>query len=169
MKGPKFGEGTWIAVPLRDEGFAVGRIARAKRSILLGYFFGIRFYSPPLITDVEHFTASEAILVGTFGYLGLKQGKWPVLGKGENWDRTQWPMPRMVRHEEITGRILGVHYDDDDPSIFLGEEVITAGEAAQGPEDGLMGAGFVELALTALINDSRRTDNSDSTPGRDGM
>ena len=62
-----------------------------------------------------------------------------------------WPMPVFVRYEELTGRSLHVHYDDDDPNRRIRESPVEPGLAEQGPPDGLMGAGFVELRLTALL------------------
>lgn len=39
----------------------------------------------------------------------------------------------------------------DDPNKVIREELVGPGETAQGPEDGLMGAGFAEVRLTRLL------------------
>lgn len=148
----KYREGDWFAVPLRDCGFAVGVIARANpRAALLGYFFGPRRGEPPKLDDVRDLRAHDAVLVGKFGHLGLTQGRWPVLGRLVSWVRSDWPMPVLVRYEELTGRSFHVFYDDDDPAKLLREEQIRPGTAEQGPRDGLMGAGFVEKVLTEAL------------------
>jgi Immunity protein 26 len=148
-------EGDWFAVPLRDSGFAVGLIARANpKAALLGYFFGPRRVEVPTLDDVARLNPDEAVLVRKFGHLGIVQGEWPLLGRLKDWDRREWPMPVFVRYEELTGRSFRVFYDDSDPNKLLREERVPPGEAAQGPKDGLMGAGFAEKVLTNLLAES---------------
>lgn len=149
----KYREGDWFAVPLRVEGFAVGVVARANpKAALLGYFFGPRRSEVPRLSDVANLEPGDAVLVGKFGHLGLVQGKWPLLGQLDDWDRAAWSMPVFVRYEELTGRSFKVFYDDDDPNKLIREEQVAPGSAEQGPKDGLMGAGFVEKALTELLS-----------------
>jgi hypothetical protein len=151
----RYSEGDWVAVPLRDGGFATGVIARANpKGALLGYFFGPRHAFVPSLGEVARLQPTDAVLVGKFGHLGLVGGQWPILGRLEGWDRSKWPMPVFVRYEELTGRSLKVFYDDDDPNKLVREEQVRPGEAEQGPKDGLMGAGFAEKALTSLLADA---------------
>ncbi|HET7406962.1 MAG TPA: immunity 26/phosphotriesterase HocA family protein [Mycobacteriales bacterium] len=146
-------EGDWFAVPLREGGYAVGVVARANpKAALLGYFFGPRRDEPPTLDDLRDLKPQDAVVVGKFGHLGLVQGKWPILGRHDDWDRTDWPMPVFVRYEELTGRSFRVFYDDDDPAKMLREEQVTPGTAEHGPRDGLMGAGFVEKVLTRELH-----------------
>jgi hypothetical protein len=144
-------EGDWFAVPLRTDGFAVGVVARAGRGgVLLGYFFGPRRQAQPGIDDVSHLRAEQAVLVGRFGHLGLTEGTWPLLGRARGWDRSTWPTPVFVRHDEMTGRTLHVRYDDS-ASRLISETPVSPGPADPAPQDGLMGAGFVEIRLTRLL------------------
>ncbi|MHB1594942.1 MAG: Imm26 family immunity protein [Streptosporangiaceae bacterium] len=152
MAKVKYREGDWFAVPLQGGGFAVGLIARANPGgVLLGYFFGPRRSGVPALSDVAGLRPDDAVLVRKFGHLGIAQGKWPLLGRADGWDRREWPTPVFIRYEELTGRSFRVIYDDDDPNKVLREELIAPGEAEQGPKDGLMGAGFAEAALTRLL------------------
>jgi hypothetical protein len=152
MASVNYREGNWFAVPLRDGGFGVGVVARANpKGALLGYFFGPRRTSVPSIDDVADLKAETALLVGRFGYLGLKHGTWPIIGRIGDWNRTEWPMPVFVRYEQLTGRSFAVFYDDDDPVRLLREEQVAPGTDEQGPKDGLMGAGYVEIVLTETL------------------
>jgi hypothetical protein len=152
MAKVKYREGDWFAVPLQGGGFAVGLIARANPGgVLLGYFFGPRRSGVPAMSDVAGLRPDDAVLVRKFGHLGIAQGKWPLLGRADGWDRREWPTPVFIRYEELTGRSFRVIYDDDDPNKVLREELIAPGGAEQGPKDGLMGAGFAEAALTQLL------------------
>lgn len=152
MASVKYREGDWFAVPLRGAGFAVGLVARANPGgVLLGYFFGPLRSEVPALEDIAHLRASDAVLVQKFGHLGIVQGKWPLLGRLDGWDRRKWPTPVLVRYEELTGRSFQVFYDDDDPARVLREKQVAPGEAEQAPKDGLMGAGFAEGALTRLL------------------
>jgi hypothetical protein len=152
MATPRYREGDWFAIPLRESGYAVGIVARANpKGVLLGYFFGPRREAKPSLDDVVALRPSRATLVGKFGHLGLTGGTWPILGRAEAWVRSEWPMPVFVRYEELTGRSFNVFYDPDDPNKFSREEQISPGRAEQGPKDGLMGAGAVERILTSLL------------------
>jgi hypothetical protein len=145
--------GDWFAVPLREGGFAVGVVARANpQGVLLGYFFGPRCEEVPTLKDVRGLKPHAAILVGMFGDLGLMQSKWPIIGRLDDWDRGEWPMPVFIRYEELTGRSFRVFYHDDDPNKVVREEQVPPGTAEQGPKDGMMGAGFVEKVLTGALH-----------------
>jgi hypothetical protein len=149
----RYREGDWFAVPLRDGGYAVGLIARANpKGALLGYFFGPRRVHIPQLHDVSGLRPDDAVLVGTFGHLGIVHGTWPLLGSLDDWERQNWPTPVFVRYEELTGRSFHVFYDDNDPNRVLREKQVAPGEAEQAPKDGLMGAGFTEAILTRLLS-----------------
>jgi hypothetical protein len=144
--------GDWFAVPLRNGGFAVGLIARANRQgVLFGYFFGPRREAVPGLDEVGELGPADAVLVGRFGHLGLKRGTWPIIGRSADWRSADWPMPALVRYEELTGRSFQVFYDDDDPNKLVREVAVPPGVAEQAPKDGLMGAGFVETVLTRSL------------------
>jgi hypothetical protein len=135
-----------------DRGYAVGVIARVNpKAALLGYFFGPLRSQVPALDEVTDLKPGDAVLVAKFGHLGVVQGKWPLLGRVDGWDRREWPTPVFVRYEELTERSFRVFYDDDDPNRVLREEQVAPGEAEQAPKDGLMGAGFVEDALSRLL------------------
>ena len=152
MAKVNYREGDWFAVPLRDGAFGMGIVARANpKGALLGYFFGPRHADVPSLADVADLKPADAILVRKFGDLGLVQKEWPILGRLDGWDRTEWSMPVFVRYEELTGRSFRVFYDDDDPNKLVREEQVEPGADEQGPKDGLMGAGFAEKALTSLL------------------
>jgi len=147
-----YAEGDWFAVPLRAGGFGVGVVARANpNGVLFGYFYGPRTADVPTLDALSDLTPGAAVLVGKFGHLGLTQGRWPIIGRLTGWDRAQWPMPTLIRFEELTGRTFRVHYDENDPNKVLREEQLAPHQSADGPEDGLMGPGFAELRLTTLL------------------
>jgi hypothetical protein len=148
----RYAEGDWFAVPLRDGGFAVGVVARAnKNGVLLGYFFGPRQRDVPSLDDVEELVAKDAVLIKKFGDLGLKSGKWPLLGSAPSWNRDEWPMPTFGRFEELTGLAFAVEYSSDDPNSHPRETPILQEDLVRYPKDGLGGAGFIEITLTELL------------------
>jgi hypothetical protein len=154
----RVGEGDWFAIPLDNGMFAVGLAARIKGNILFGYFFGPPTLVPVKLTDVAHLAPEDAILVGRFGILRLRNGTWPILGKMDDWDRTAWPMPALVNYQELLDRTVRRIYDDRDPGELLREEMILPGESTDGPEDGLMGARYVELVLNKRFGIPRRDE-----------
>jgi immunity protein 26 of polymorphic toxin system len=149
----KYQEGDCFAVPLRSDGFALGVLARSNtEGVCLGYFFGPKRAAVPTIAEVQGLRPEAATVIRKFGHLGLRDGRWPIIGRLPGWTRSSWPMPAMIRYEELTGRTLRVHYDPDDPNRVLSEEVVLTGVAEQGPKDGLAGAGFMEIVLTSLLD-----------------
>lgn len=152
MAGSAYEEGDWFAVPLRNGGFALGVVARTNPDgVLLGYFFGSKYAKVPDLGEVKQFRSSDAVMVRRFGHLGLKQGKWPILGRLTDWNRREWSMPGFVRYEELTGRSYRVFYDDNDPNKLVREEQVQPDEPEQGAKDGLLGAGAVEKVLTGIV------------------
>ena len=134
MPSARYREGDWFAVPLLDDGFAVGVIARANaRGVVLGYFFGPRRFELPTLRDVEMLTPDESLLIGTFGHLGLKSGSWPILGRLADWDRNTWRMPAFARFEELTGKWFKMFYADDDPNRLLAQEAALPSAVANLP------------------------------------
>jgi hypothetical protein len=157
MAKQQFDLGDAFAVPLNDGGYAVGVVARMSRSsILFGYFFGPKVPERPDSAVLTDLTPERAILVGRFGYLGIKGGAWRAIGRLPAWDEQVWTFPPLVRPEQIRGGSLLVTYDNDDPSLTVHERYFPAGVVPGGPKDGLMGAGFVETRLTRLLSDSEQ-------------
>ena len=143
-------EGSAFRIPLTHGGFARGVVARMAPGgrILLGYFFGPRMFSAD--TSTSDLLPSQAILVGRFGDLHLVDGKWEIFGEIGGWNRTDWPIPEFIHHDSLC--ILPdkiVRYSDNDIVRGTREHrpVIPTGLA----EDGLMGAGVVEIKLSRLL------------------
>src|ERR1035438_9327257 len=140
MAKRNYREGDWFAVPLREDGYAIGVVARANRDgVLLGYFFGPRRSQLPSLNDVRALIPDDAVLVSRFGHLGLVDVKWPNLGQVDDWDRNKWKMPAFCRYEELSGRSFLVFYDDNDPNRQIRREKVPLGESDQAPKDGVSG------------------------------
>jgi hypothetical protein len=138
--------GDIFAVPLRDRGYALGVVARADgKGIVLGYFFGPRVESLESPLQARTLDANLAIKVCRFGDLGLIREKWPVLGRVESWDPARWSVPEFCRGGDIR-----VVYDGDSLAVSR-EERIDSRECRLLPQDGLEGAGFVEIKLTRIL------------------
>ena len=145
-----FEEGSWFLLPLGAAGYASGVVARISpkhRSVLLGYFFDELFSTPP---ELEYFckrTARDAGWVRKFGYLGLRDGAWPVIGRCENWRAEDWPMPSFVNEEPLTGRRYEVRYDDKDPNMRMSQRLLSEDEGCSLPVDGFSGDVAVQITM----------------------
>ncbi len=78
MKKLPYKEGDWFAVPLGNDRYGVGVIARAapRGKILLGYFFDRFFQGIPQLSRLEDLTPDKAIEVVRFGDLSLFNREW---------------------------------------------------------------------------------------------
>lgn len=150
MKLP-YCEGTWYAVPLRDGGFAVGVVARAtaKGKVILCYFFGPRRTSVPTLAEVESLIPNNAILVVRVGDLALLRGEWPIIGKAQSWNRSDWPMPAFVRRDPLSRKAWRVYYSDDNPNLVTREEPEPFESTLD--RDSVLGSGAAELVLTKIL------------------
>jgi hypothetical protein len=145
-------EGTWFAVPLRQGGYAVGRIARQapEGKIVLAYLFGPKRERMPTLDESEHLEPHKAIKVVRAGDLGLLDGSWPVIGDSPRWERERWPMPALIRRDDLSRTAWRVIYSDDDPNTVVSEQRIPY-ETAELGSAGLYGAKAVEAVLSQLL------------------
>jgi hypothetical protein len=145
-------EGTWFAMPLRQGGYAIGMIARMapRGRIVLAYFFGPKWDIIPALGFAEGLQSKDAVNCLRIGDLGLIDGSWHVLGVLPNWNRQAWPMPTLVRRDELSKRAWRSVYSDSDPSKLTREEPIPY-EGCELERDALYGYGAAELLLTKLL------------------
>ncbi|MCK6474914.1 MAG: immunity 26/phosphotriesterase HocA family protein [Planctomycetes bacterium] len=142
-------EGSIFLVPLRDRGFAIGVLARASgKGKCYGYFFGPRIHAKEDV-KVENLIPENPILVGQFGDLELLSGNWKVIDLIPDWLQNRWPMKPLARVDEAAKRAWLSFYDD--ALNCTKESEITVEEAKNHPYDRMMGAGAVEIRLTALL------------------
>lgn len=141
-----------FAMPLRNGGFARGVVARSSRRgrVLLGYFFGPRLETPAVAT-LDDLRPDLAVARIRFGDLGLIEGRWLIIDRVANWDRSDWPMPDFVRRDPISRKAWLVRYSDDDP-LRSASELLPDFDDLQGLEsDGLFGAGAAESKISKLL------------------
>ena len=146
-------EGDWFAVPLRDGGYALGLVARMNgKGSVLGYFFGPWREQCPTKEDTQGLSSADAILVRLFGDLGLLEGKWPILGRSDLWDRADWPLPAFARIAVDKSRAWRVEYSEADINQVVREVPVNPNKVSHLPEDGLSGSGALEIRLTQLLS-----------------
>lgn len=143
-------EGSIFLVPLRDDGYAVGVLARISgKGHCYGYFFGQRVSEAGAIV-FSQLIPDNAVLIGKFGDLELRSGGWKWVGKIDGWDSSLWEFKPLARIDESAGRAWLSVYDDKFNCIE--EREITVKEAGKHPYDRMMGAGSVEIRLTKLVS-----------------
>lgn len=149
----RIGEGTWFAVPLRSQGYAVGLVARTSASsgVVLAYFFLGPWPELPQLESVVDLRPGEAARVLRIGDLGLINGSWPILGAAPRWERENWPMPMFIRRERLSARAWLVEYSDRDPNVLLSETVTDAESKLE--RSSLLGYGAAEAVLTRLASE----------------
>lgn len=151
-KKQKYKEGSWFAVPLETDEFAVGLIARYFRGVLLVYFFGKTFSSIPDLSELEKYQPSDAIKVIKVGDLGFHKGEWKVIGELPDWKRSVWIIPDFVRREPVSDRCWLVKYADDNPNLILSEERVSEDAVKNLETDGLFGYKSAEKILSKILN-----------------
>jgi hypothetical protein len=144
-------EGTWFAVPLRTNGYAVGVVSRMDgRGAVFGYFFGPKLAGIPRQDEVGLLSANDAKWSCLFGDLGLLQSEWSIIFHAADWDRASWPLPPFVNVDRTTGKAVKVILNDD--LTFASQAPCEPSLAERYPEDGAFGYGAVEIRLTDLLD-----------------
>jgi hypothetical protein len=149
-------EGDLFAVPLTEAGYGVGLVARAQPAhggVLFGYFFGPKRANVPALDELEAIAPTDAVLIRRFGHLEIRQGRWPVIGNQEEWDRTQWAMPTFIRRPSLGSAML-VTYADDDPSRMISSVKANDNDLEEKVPEGLLGAALVVSLLTKQLEGS---------------
>jgi hypothetical protein len=151
VKKLPYKEGTWFAIPLRQGGYAVGRVARhSGKGVVLGYFFGPKREAVPTLDELDELSPASAIRVLRFGDLGMIEDVWPIIGNSPDWEREEWPTPAFIRRDDIGRVAWRVVYDDDNPSKVLSEERIPYDSAGY-ERSALAGAAAAEVIISGLL------------------
>lgn len=134
-------EGTVFMIPLRDNGFATGVVARISGDgHAFGYFFGPRLQSKDDF-KLDSLDAKDALLIGKFGDRNFTSGHWDVVGQLKNWKEIRWPMVSLARIDEIAKKAWLSSYNDSFDCIQ--ETAITVEEAANHPYLGASYSNFL--------------------------
>lgn len=151
MAEPTYREGDWFAVPLGDEAFALGRIARHHKGIVFAYFFAPAFDRLPTLTDTEGLSADRALTQMLVSHLDLRDGAWPVLGQAGDWDQSAWPMVEFERRVEPPGggpeTLYAIRWDERTLNDEVSARPLDPSEASLRPRDVLSGAGAAVVRL----------------------
>jgi hypothetical protein len=132
-------------------------VARAANGAILAYFFPGSVEHD--LTEALSGEAGDAHLVAIVSDMGLRTGRWKVLGRHLSWDRESWPMPPFGRHDEVMDIYHAVEYPDSDPSAQGIEKPISKEEWGNLPVDGAWGDLAVEAALHDLLTENSVVDS----------
>ena len=158
----KAAEGMYFAIPLEPSGFAAGLVARTSKptGVVLAYFFGRKWGTPPTIEEVSRFTAADAVRILRVGHLGLVRGSWPVIGSLAGWNREDWPVPRFMRIDPLDGYRAVVCYSDH--NMLERTSVARAPAGLTLEEDGLFGAEAAEEEMSDVLRSVSMTGSPNS-------
>jgi len=140
-KPKNYKEGDWFLVPLDRTGeFAVGRIARANRGLLIAYVFGPSVSAPPAAEDLAAIRAENVVDVMKVADVGIRNLEWPLLGGLPGWEneRAYWPVPAFG-HIDLMDPERGVIRQLKENLLDYEEKECDRETALSIPEDGLRG------------------------------
>lgn len=141
--------GLWVEVPTGTPKRCLAHVVRQNGPLLFVYYFAA---SDDF--DMQAAEAGDAFFAEATGYLGIRGGEWPVIGK-TTVARTAWP---IIEHSRgFPSRDGGVSYSAvrlaEDIDTELGRRPIAAEEAALLPQYGsTAGHKAAEAGVTAMIS-----------------
>jgi hypothetical protein len=149
-------EGRVFAIPLEHTGFGIGVVARASRSgVTLGYFYGDTFgTAQDAAKRIPFLRAKGSILVALFGDLGIRRGKWPLIGAITPWSPELWPVPKFRRVDAMGEKAWIVERDPSNVSRTASETEINVADCQELPDEALYGYQAMEMRLSDAINGS---------------
>lgn len=149
----KIVEGDWFAVPLRGDGWGIGRVARRNASAIptvVAYLFGPARDARPTLDSVDGLAPGDAVMVRRISGAGLRRGLWPVLGQRE-WSRDDWPVPAFGHHDDLADTYFERVYSEEDLAPPPIQRPTPKERYEQLPPDGLYGYGVVEIHLAQAL------------------
>ena len=153
----RYVEGQWFAIPLRNGGYATGRLVRGsiKTHGGLGYFFGPILAEPADVAVVALLKPGQALFVAWFGGLYLYRGRWPLINSAAPFRRTDWPVPLFWQEIPLlpsSGWIIEYSQDDDGSAVELARTATSVSQRREGlQEGGVYGAEAIELRLNRVL------------------
>lgn len=146
-------EGDWIAVPVLEKGYALGRIARSSRSgAIVGYFFAPLRKTLPTEDDTKGLTSQDAVVIYKFGDLGLIKDGWPIISGSNDWHREDWPLPSFGHIDIVDpSKAYRREYDEKNLNRGITETPISPEEARKLPKDGYWGHIGLQGKLARVI------------------
>jgi hypothetical protein len=150
-KNNNYKEGTLFAIPLPNNCFGIGLIARINGSVLLCYFLKRKFCMMPSfeVANSMYKECDGNFIVQKVGSLGLDKKVWTVLGILEKWERNSWPVPIFKRKILLTEKYYLVYYDDSLQNST--EKVVEySKELDMLPNDGTAGYLIIEEKLAKI-------------------
>ena len=151
-------EGDWFAAPLEDGRFVAGRVARYKAPTAFAYFFAPPFDRVPSLEDVAHLEAADSFTQMRFSHLGLRDGRWPVIGGTTAWDPAEWPMvefERLYEWPDRPSKLFAIRYDERELGRQVEQRPIDLAEAGKRPSDASAGAVAAIVRLRRELPESR--------------
>ncbi|HEX2051788.1 MAG TPA: Imm26 family immunity protein [Actinomycetota bacterium] len=149
----KVREGDWFLVPVGDDRWVVGRIARKTRQTVLAYFFTPARERVPELKEISHLTAADSFLQLRISDQRMVDGRWPVLGH-DDFHRDEWPVVELERVLAPSGRepaVYAVLYAEDNLNEQQSARRVPLSERGRRPPEGLHGAGIAESAVRKAI------------------
>jgi Immunity protein 26 len=134
---------------------ALGLIARGgKKAGKLGYFFRIELYDDAKDKANLKLDPEQAIWIQMFGDLHILRGKWPIVGKLNDFNRDDWPMPVFAHRDDLIDVDYIRTYNEDSLehiNTWRADEVPAYVDTSVIADDGDAGAGFVEIYLMEML------------------
>jgi hypothetical protein len=100
------------------------------------------------VEDVEALRPEEAATHVLVSHLALRDGDWPVLGRGA-FDPSAWPVAELERR--VDDRLYAIRWDEQTLSEEVAARRLHPEEAGRRPPDGLLGTDAAVVTLRRLF------------------
>ena len=135
-----------------DVGFCIGMITRiSKQKIPLCYFFKNVHQQTPSLNTFLDIKNEPILLIQEAGIQGFKDGSWVIIGRNDDFRRSDWPVPIFFHHTQPFKPQL-IYFDDDMNEIK--RESVNPNDIHSFsllPRAGLGGSRFIEKILSKII------------------
>jgi hypothetical protein len=129
---------------------ALGLLARACQSRLLGYFFAVPAPHRPTHEELRALRAPDAIAVVLFGGAPIEQARWQIVATSLAFDPDAWPFPAFAARGAFGDAWTQVRYDPQTLRI-VERTPIDAAQASNLPDARFANAHDTEALLRRRI------------------
>lgn len=153
--------GSWVAIPLKDSQYGLGLVARSDSTVgaFVGYYFSKMYESMPTLEDVRKWKSQDAVLIRWTSGLGITEGRWTVIGKRDDFDILDWPVPKFWRLDNLVPYLcwLVEYFPEGQGSARPPRETLyitrnVLGTFIDYPFDGTSGHLALEISLSDLLS-----------------
>ena len=151
LKKIKVDIGDVFLLPVEQNKYCIGVVAKLSKLYCLGYFFKKVFETNLINESNINFKEEDVVIYQILSLRILKDGKWPVIAKGMFKSITNRPMPQFKHYDSLKNENYIIELDSDLKEATRYPSDMSKEEWGKLSESGLAGSIYMEKLMAMLL------------------